>query len=162
MYKRYLIHIQEVLKKHIYSLRVTNIGMDEGRELRSILVQLLEGQRKIEQELLKIKQKTDQLDKRLSDLERGRGRTSHGLTPALVKVLARLNEVKGEVDIAQVAESLKISRNIANAYLNKLMELGYVYKLPNPDPTRKAKYLYALRNEKIDERLRDLLERVKR
>ncbi|MEM2485465.1 MAG: MarR family transcriptional regulator [Candidatus Caldarchaeum sp.] len=134
--------------------------MNENRKIEQLLRQLVENQDRVLAELGELKRRTSELEKRLNQ-ERRQPSPSRGLTPALVKVLSELERVGGESDVSQIAEKLHVSRNIANVYLNRLIEMEYVDKLPNPDPTRKAKYIYSLRKDKLDERLKALLEKVR-
>ncbi|MEM4383827.1 MAG: ArsR family transcriptional regulator [Candidatus Caldarchaeum sp.] len=134
--------------------------MGENRRIEQLLRQLVENQDRVLAELGELKRRASELERRLNQ-ERRQPSSGRGLTPALVKVLSELERVGGESDVSQISEKLHVSRNIANVYLNKLIQMEYVDKLPNPDPTRKAKYIYSLRIDKLDERLKALLEKVR-
>ena len=116
-----------------------------------------------------ILKRLDKIEYRLSKLEKYY-ESSHEpsltgsqrkLTPALVKVLAVIKENRGIGDPKTVADKLDIPRNIASVYLNRLASMGFLYKKTNADPRIKARYVYEMRRESIDEKLRELMEAVK-
>ena len=80
------------------------------------------------------------------------------LTPALVRVLSAIDENQGVGYIKAIADRLNIPRNKASEYLNRLADMGFLYKRVNPDPRIKARYIYEIRRENIDEKLRELME----
>jgi len=116
-----------------------------------------------------ILERLDKIEYRLSKLERYYEKnhepystcSQKKLTPALVRVLAVIKENRGIGDPKTVADKLDIPRNIASVYLNRLASMGFLYKKTNADPRIKARYVYEMRRESIDEKLRELMEAVK-
>lgn len=120
----------------------------------------------MEKVLAEILERLEMVERRLSRLERcyegegGRVRARKELTPALVKVLAVIKQNSGIGDPKMIADKLDIPRNIASIYLNRLTSMGFLDKKTNPDPRIKARYIYELREEKLDERVKELMEVV--
>lgn len=128
-------------------------GMDSMKNEKKLLEEII-------QRLETIERRLDNLERRSASLEGGKRSGGRGLTPSLLKVLSYTKKSGGIIDPGRLANALDIPRNIASLYLNRLSEMGYLMKNVNLDPRIRARYIFELREDKIDEKLKKLMEEV--
>ena len=122
-----------------------------------LIIEVLERLSRIEHRLDALEERLRHHEEEKANLDKKR----RELTPALVRVLSAIDENQGVGYIKAIADRLDIPRNKASEYLNRLADMGFLYKRVNPDPRIKARYIYEIRRENIDEKLRELMEVVK-
>ena len=115
-----------------------------------------------EKELLgQILKKLEGMERRLENLEGKRSDDSHigvDLPPALARMLKLISEANRPTGSAEVSEKSGLSRNLASAYLTRLVDMGYVIREPNLDRSKDARYVFKLNKENIPENLRKLIK----
>ncbi|MHA1208270.1 MAG: helix-turn-helix domain-containing protein [Candidatus Freyarchaeota archaeon] len=131
--------------------------MTEDSALLMEIKEMLVRQEKASAELRK---RIDQIEKRLGKIEE---RISNGerfkLTPALLRTLKILVSMDRAAGAEELAEELKLSRNLVSSYLNKLESYGYVQRVPNINESETtARYLFTANYKNLPPRLKQLFQ----
>jgi len=109
--------------------------------------------------LNQILQKLESVEERLRRLE---GATDSQIRLDLPPALARMLKLVAEANRASGSEEISkragLSRNLASAYLSRLVDMGYVLREPNLDKTRDARYVFKLNKDNIPDNVRKLIK----
>ncbi|MHA1603437.1 MAG: helix-turn-helix domain-containing protein [Candidatus Freyarchaeota archaeon] len=122
-------------------------------EIREILVRQ-------EKSTTELRKRIDQIEARLSKIEE---KIANGerfkLTPALLRTLKILVSMDRAAGAEELAEELKLSRNLVSSYLNKLESYGYVQRVPNINESETtARYLFTANYKNLPPRLKQLFQ----
>ncbi len=127
-------------------------------EAKTLLKQVLEGQKKILAGLEADRKRLMEVEERIAHIElnlQTNDPHQFDLSPALIRALKAMFELQCPCTTEELAEHLGLSRNVVSLYLNQLERSGLVSRQPNLG-TKRARYLFGVNTERVDD-IRDFL-----
>jgi len=131
--------------------------MNQNSTLLTEIKEILFQQEKSTTELRK---RIDQIEARLSKIEEKIANSQQfKLTPALLKTLKILVNMDRAAGAKELAQELKLSRNLVSSYLNKLESYGYVQRVPNINESETTtRYLFTANYKNLPQKLKQLFQ----
>ncbi|MEX2705261.1 MAG: winged helix-turn-helix transcriptional regulator [Candidatus Freyrarchaeum guaymaensis] len=122
-------------------------------EIKEILIQQ-------EKSTTELRKRIDQIEARLSKIEEKIANSQQfKLTPALLKTLKILVNMDRAAGAKELAQELKLSRNLVSSYLNKLESYGYVQRVPNINESETTtRYLFTANYKNLPQKLKQLFQ----